>query len=188
MKEKESFIKIIMNPVRQRIIQYLALHKTGTAGEIGKELSDIPPATLYRHLRVLLEAGLLETAEERKVRGTWEKIYRLTPDPLAGEDLSQKEAALLIQSGLMGLMESFQRYFAAAEPDPQKDLLSLTTSTLLLSDEEFMEVLQKIAAILHQALGNPPAAGRKQRRLTLISSPCEEEDEALLPKAEKEKK
>ena len=37
---EQDFIQIVMNPVRQRIIQYLLIHGSGTTGEMKKELSD----------------------------------------------------------------------------------------------------------------------------------------------------
>ena len=40
--------EIVMNPVRQRIFQYLLLHETGTVKEIRKALPDVPGASLYR--------------------------------------------------------------------------------------------------------------------------------------------
>ena len=64
--EKQELIQVVMHPLRQRIAQYLALHKTGTVGEMKQELSDIPPATLYRHIKVLLDAGLIHVIEEKK--------------------------------------------------------------------------------------------------------------------------
>lgn len=56
-----------------------------------------------------------------------------------------------------------------------KDMLSLSTSTLLLTDEEFMEMTAKIGAVFNDYIYNKPEEGRKTRRFTLISSPCEEE-------------
>ena len=41
---QQDFTKIIMNPVRQRIVQYLILHEEGTVSSIREELNDIPPA------------------------------------------------------------------------------------------------------------------------------------------------
>ena len=40
--------EIVMNPVRQRIFQYLLLHETGTVKEIRKALPDVPGASLAR--------------------------------------------------------------------------------------------------------------------------------------------
>lgn len=34
--------EIVMNPVRQRIIQYFLIHETGTVKEVRKALPDIP--------------------------------------------------------------------------------------------------------------------------------------------------
>lgn len=49
--------EIVMNPVRQRIFQYLLLHETGTVKEIRKALPDVPGASLYRHMKLLTEAA-----------------------------------------------------------------------------------------------------------------------------------
>lgn len=170
---QQDFAKIIMNPVRQRIIQYLLLHEEGTASSIREELNDIPPASLYRHIKILHDAGGIEIVRERKVRGTVEKTYALAKNP-AGE-YSREGAARMIQSALFSLAASFSRYFAQEERDPMKDMLSLSTSTLLLTDEEFMEMTAKIGAVFNEYIYNKPEGDRKTRRITLISSPSEEE-------------
>ena len=170
---QQDFTKIIMNPVRQRIVQYLILHEEGTVSSIREELNDIPPASLYRHIKILYEAGGIEVVRERKIRGTVEKTYALVKNP-AGE-YSREGAAQMIQAALFSLAASFSRYFAQEENDPRKDLLSLSTSTLLLTDEEFMEMTAKIGAVFTDYIYNKPEEGRKIRRFTLISSPSEEE-------------
>ena len=72
-------------------------------------------------------------------------------------------------------MTSFQKYLSSENPTPEKDLLSLSTSTILMTDEEFMMFMQKIGNVYNEVIYNQPAEGRKPRRLTFISSPCEEE-------------
>lgn len=164
---------IIMNPVRQRIIQHLILHEKGTAGEIGEALSDVPTASLYRHIKILLDAGCIEVVESRKVRGTVERTYSLVMHPL-GETPDKEEIAYMVQSSLMSLMTSFQQYFERENADPVKDMLSLTTSTLMLTDEEYMEMTGKLGSVLNDYLTNKPGKGRKPRRFTIVTSPCEE--------------
>ena len=63
--------EIVMNPVRQRIFQYLLLHETGTVKEIRKALPDVPGASLYRHMKLLTENGIEEsgTHEELVAKG-----------------------------------------------------------------------------------------------------------------------
>ena len=89
--------EIVMNPVRQRIFQYLLLHETGTVKEIRKALPDVPGASLYRHMKLLTESGILTVVGENRIRGTVESISRLgsAPPPekyLAKEALRPRSA------------------------------------------------------------------------------------------------
>ena len=170
----QDFIQIVMNPVRQRIIQYLLIHGSGTTGEMKKELSDIPPASLYRHVKVLLEAGCIEVMDEKKIRGATEKTYRLVEKPPFVQEMSEADIGMIFQSGMLSLMSEFQKYFAREDADPQRDMLSFSTSTLMLTDEEFMEFLQKIGEVYNGVICNKPAKGRKPRQITIISSPSGE--------------
>lgn len=170
---KFDFTKIIMNPIRQRIIQFLIIHEKGTTGEMKQELSDIPPASLYRHVKILFEAGCLEVVEEKKIRGTVQKTYRLAKNPMG--DVDQQDIRAIFRTGILSLMTTFERYFAQEGVDSQKDLLGLSTSTLMLTDEEYMDMMQKIGEIFSQVIYNKPGGGRKPRRITVISSPCEED-------------
>lgn len=74
--------EIVMNPVRQRIFQYLLLHETGTVKEIRKALPDVPGASLYRHMKLLTESGILTVVGENRIRGTVESIYSLNKSAL----------------------------------------------------------------------------------------------------------
>lgn len=171
--DTKSFTDVMMNPVRQRIIQYLILHEKGTVGEIQKELSDIPVASLYRHMKKLHDAGCIQVVEEKSVRGATEKTYSLVQNPLQKEPDSQDISALFYTL-LLSLQASFLRYFANEDADPQRDMMALQTSTLLLTDEEYMELLQQIGAVIAKNIDNKPTEGRKMRRLTFVSSPNEE--------------
>lgn len=78
--------EIVMNPVRQRIFQYLLLHETGTVKEIRKALPDVPGASLYRHMKLLTESGILTVVGENRIRGTVESIYSLNKSALEIDD------------------------------------------------------------------------------------------------------
>lgn len=174
MAYSEDFSKIIMNPVRMRIIQYLLLHEKGTAAEIGNELSDIPKASLYRHLKVLENADLILVVQENKKRGTIEKVYEINKlNTLGGGKPGTVEIEQLIQGMLFCIMGDFRRYFKKKDISPEKDLLALSSSTLLLSDEEFHEFFEKIEVVYSEVLDNKPDGMRKPRRITMISSPAD---------------
>lgn len=166
--------KLVMNPIRLRIIQYLLIHGSGTPSQIMEEMSDIPPASLYRHMKQLYEADCITVAEEKKIRGTVERTYAMKGGKHC--EFSKESAEHLIQSSLMSLMTSFGKYFSKETADPVKDFLSLSTSTLLLTDEEFMEVMEKIGEATAPYLCNTAEKGRKVRKFTFISSPREEDE------------
>ncbi len=170
---KRNLMEIIMNPTRQRIVQYLMMHGQGSTGEMLKELQDIPPASLYRHVKLLLDAGLIEVEREERIRGAVEKTYRLKQQ--TDNEMKNHDIGAMFQTGLISLMTDFQKYFAQDDNDPVKDMLSFSTSTIMMTDEEFLDFLMKLNTISGEAIQNKPGNLRKPRRLTLISSPNEEE-------------
>ncbi len=170
---KRNLMEIIMNPTRQRLIQYLAVHGQGSTGEMCKELTDIPAPSLYRHVKMLLDAKLIEVVKEERIRGAVERTYRLAQNQ--DSNMKNQDIGAMFQTGLISLMTAFQIYFAQEANDPVKDMLAFSTSTLMMTDEEFMEFLMKLNALFTEALQNKPGEGRKPRRMTMISSPSEDE-------------
>lgn len=169
--------KIIMNPVRMRIVQYLLLHERGTAANIGDELSDVPKASLYRHMKVLESAGMLIIVQENKKRGTVEKVYELNKQPFGAEKPDNEDLNGLVHGMLLGIMGDFQRYLKSGDADPERDMYAISSSTLLLTDEEFQALLSKVGEVFNEVLDNKPGGGRKVRRLTWISSPTDGREE-----------
>ena len=108
-------VEIVMNPVRQRILQYLLVRETGTVKEIRAALPDIPSASLYRHMKLLTEAGILSVVGENRIRGTVESIYRLNKSALEIDDAD----GCAVQAALLGICASFAKYFSGDSPDPR---------------------------------------------------------------------
>jgi DNA-binding transcriptional ArsR family regulator len=171
----EDITKLIMNPTRMRIIQYFMLHENATTTQIRGELEDVPKASLYRQMKILEDANLIRVIKENRVRGAVEKVYELNKEnPMGGTESSMKDVLQIINSSLLSLMGEFNRYFKKDNVDPMKDLLFLTTSTLLLSDEEFKEFTGKIGEAFNEVIQNKASKDRRIRRITFISSPSEE--------------
>lgn len=169
-----DFADIIMNPVRQRIVQQLLLSGQATVAEIADALPDVPRPSIYRHMKLLLEADCVKVVAERPARGAVEKTYALVEQP-AGLESTNENMGLLVNSMLMSLTGAFARYFARDDADPRADMLSFGNSTLMLSDEEFMEFLNRIGAVLNDYIHNAAAPGRKPRCITIISSPVQDD-------------
>ena len=162
--------EVVMNPVRQRIFQYFLLHEAGTVKEIKKALPDVPNASLYRHIKILVDHSILMVVGENRIRGTVESIYQLNKDALATED----ESGNAVQMSLLGICASFARYFARGDADPRKDMLLFTNCTLVLTDEEFSGFLSEINEIALKYMKAEATENSKTRQITLISAPANE--------------
>ena len=60
-----------------RILQALYDADPQTTAQLRERLPDIAPATMYRHIATLADAGVLEVDSEKRVRGTVERSYRV---------------------------------------------------------------------------------------------------------------
>ena len=169
---KKNYMEACMNSTRQRIIQVIMIKKEATSAEIGEELQDIPRASLYRHIKVLLDAKIITVVKEEFKRGSVEKTYAIAPQ--MPYDNTNEEYNSLIQSALMGLQGDFYRYFNGDNPDPQRDLLTVGTASLMMSDEEMIEFIKAYGNLLQKYMSNKPVEGRKVRKVTLVISPKEQ--------------
>jgi len=75
MKHMESVFGIIAEPTRRAVLSLLASSRL-SVGEIERQLR-LPQPTVSKHLRVLREAGFVESTVDAQRR-----LYRLRPEPL----------------------------------------------------------------------------------------------------------
>jgi DNA-binding transcriptional ArsR family regulator len=177
LAEKRS--DLILHPLRLRILVALSGREL-TSQQLAEQMSDVPQATLYRHLNRLAGAGLLKVVAERRVRGTVEKVYTLdeaqstlTPEEMASA--SPDDHLRYFTTFAASLIGDYQRYLAHTPlVDPVADAVGYHKLNLELSDQE--------AEALGQALGNallpfmdlPPAANRRRRLFSIILMPDEQ--------------
>ena len=166
---KTEIAEVFMNPVRQRIIQYLLVHKKGTVKEIKKELPDVPSASLYRHIKILNDSAFIIVVEENRIRGTVENVYSLNREALEVDD----ENGTVVQMSLLSLCAAFAKYFSSGHADPRKDLLMLTSCTLTLTDEEFIKFLTEMNEVATKYMSKPVTKTSVSRQITLVSLPVD---------------
>src|ERR1051326_4984448 len=99
----QSKADLVLHPVRFRILMSLSARRL-TPQQIGAELSDVPQASLYRHLNSLTEAGILQVVEETTSRGTVEKLLML---PVQAADLSADDMAAVSLDDQMRYFTNF---------------------------------------------------------------------------------
>ena len=78
-KKVENVFEIIAEPNRRAILSLL-ISSQQSVGEIGRQLH-MPQPTVSKHLRVLREAGFVESTVDAQRR-----LYRLKPEPLQEVD------------------------------------------------------------------------------------------------------
>jgi DNA-binding transcriptional ArsR family regulator len=147
-----------------------------TTAQIGERLPDIPPATLYRHVAILADAGLLEVARERRSRGGVERTYRLAKgasylgaDEAASMTSDEHMAGFLAFVG--AVVADFARYIEDEDSDPAQDALSYRQAALWLTDQERGELIQQLIGVLEPYLALVPGDSRSRSFLTTILIP-----------------
>lgn len=172
---KEDLAHVIMNPVRQRIVQHLIFNGRATVADLARALDDVPRASLYRHVNRLLEAGCIRVVEKKRARGALERTYALAEELPGAADA--RDAEQLVQSMLSSLQLAFARYFSRSSANPERDGVGVSSSTLMLTDDEYREFLTRIGEVYRDYVGNGGGAGRRARNILWISIPSENEEE-----------
>jgi len=172
---------LLLHPVRLRVVQALLGDRALTTGDLHGELPDVPVATLYRHVGVLAEAGVLEVVGERRVRGSTERTYRLVP---AAASVGPEEAAAMgpeehrraFGTFVAALLADFDRWVdgAAAVPgglDAARDGVGYRMTGLWLDDEEFAALLAELRGVLGERLAHGPGGSRRRRLVGTVFLP-----------------
>lgn len=168
---------VVIHPIRLRIIQALATGRRLTAQQLAALLPDIPQASLYRHLNLLVRAGVLVVVEEHHVRAIQERVYalvaRATNVGPADYTATTSEEHLRYFTTFLDLLSSdFIRYLVdAASPDLPKDGVAYYQMPLFLSDAEYERLVATLQAVLWPVVAQQPTAERRRRLLSIIVMP-----------------
>lgn len=168
--------KLLLHPVRLRIVQEMLDGQPLTTSQLRTRLPDIPTATMYRQVVTLSEAGVLEVIAERRVRGAVERTYRLRREAaeldasvraaMTPEDHRQAFAAFA-----SGILAEFDRYLAHPSADPTADLVTYRQAALWLTDEELTALLDEVRAAVTSRMAQGPGPGRRRRLLWVVHVP-----------------
>lgn len=176
--------EVLLHPVRLRVVQEFLGRGELTTAVLRTALPDVPAATLYRHITVLLEAGVLAVTEERKVRGAVERTFvmRVAAATVTAEDaatMSVEQHRAAFMTFVAGLLGDFDRYLDAGDVDLARDLVGYRQAAVHLSEAETREFLTDLRRVIEPRLKNAPAPGRTRRMVTSILMPAE--DRAVQP-------
>jgi AcrR family transcriptional regulator len=172
-------VDLLLHPVRLRIVEAFLGDRALTTSALAAELADVPPASLYRHVARLVDAGVLAIVAERRVRGALERTYvlRLSAATIGldeVEGMSADDHRHAFMTFVAGLLGDFDRYLAQGDIDLLRDGVSYRLAGLWLDDAEYAELLRELTRVLQPRLANPPRPGRKRRILGSVLLPGSE--------------
>ncbi|MEX5720653.1 helix-turn-helix domain-containing protein [Geodermatophilus maliterrae] len=170
---------LLLHPVRLRVVQALLGDRAMTTGDLHAELPDVPAATLYRHVGLLADAGVLEVVAERRVRGSTERTYRLVveaasvgPDEAAG--MTAEEHRRAFGTFVAALLADFDRWVDGAGDEglhPAEDGVGYRQVALWLSDEELGALVADLREVLRARTATGPGEGRRRRLVSTVLLP-----------------
>lgn len=140
----------LIHPVRIKISQ--ALMRSGETGltplEMVRTIKDVPQATLYRHIQVLLDAGIIRIVKEKKVRSVVEKYYALNAEEakLSAEDwkkTTNEEKLNYYSYYQLSLLNQYQNYLTKLEESASPEDRSTFSLLEMKLDEATFHDFQK---------------------------------------------
>lgn len=171
-------LDLLMNPVRLRIVHAFAGGRTLTTAQLCARLPEVSKATMYRHVDVLADAGVLEVEGEQRVRGAVQRRYRLRPERVTVDAETAATASAHdyrrgFAAAMAALLGEFDAYIAKDGADPVADLVGIRQHALWLTRDELVELIGEMRAAILPRLGNEPAPGRARYLLSPIMFPLE---------------
>jgi DNA-binding transcriptional ArsR family regulator len=142
-------------------------------------MPDVSKATMYRHVSLLADGGIIEVDGEQRVGGTIERRYRLRqPRPVVNADAaataSLEDYRRAFAVAMAALLGEFNAYLDRGHADPAADAVGFLQLSLWLSPDERDELLGAMRSAIAPPLKNEPAAGRRQHLLSPILFPIED--------------
>jgi Helix-turn-helix domain len=181
-----SSADLLLHPVRLRIVQAFLGDRALTTSQLRAELSDVPPASLYRHVARLVDADVLQVVAERRVRGAVERTYvlRLAAASIRADELASMSAEdhrQAFMAFVAGLLADADRYLQRGSIDPLRDGASYRLAGLWLDDAEFAGMLADLTQVLQPRLANGPRKGRRRRILATVLLPGDDAPTTMTP-------
>lgn len=171
--------KSILHPIRMKIIQTLLKNGKLTVKEISQELSDVPKASLYRHINALVNDNIIDVYSEKKIRGTLEKTYIIKEDPYSkvneeAIDGSKQVKLDLFYNYMISLLSDFENYMSGESIDLEKDIVGFRSVPIYLSDEECLDFLKDLSKAFEKVIDNKSNEVRKLRKFSTIIMPVKD--------------
>lgn len=169
--------KLLLHPVRMRIVQSMLGRSTLTTAELSAQLGDVAPATLYRHISTLIEAGVVRVTDERKVRGAVERTLQLDTSALSADPDADDATDDDLRAGFLAYLASldtaFDAYVRSRTASLADDLVGFRQLAVTVTDDEWIDALAAIRGVLAPLVDRHEApAGARRRLFATVTLPA----------------
>jgi DNA-binding transcriptional ArsR family regulator len=171
-------LELLGHPVRLRIVHAMRGGRTLTTAHLCALLPDVSKAMVYRHVDLLTAGGVLEVAEERRVRGAVERHYRLRQDrasidPATAASLSPDDHRRAFATAVATLIAEFNAYLGRENTNPATDPVGYRQHAVWLTGDELTAMIKELREVIVPRLANPPTPDRTRYLLSPILFPSE---------------
>ncbi|MFE1765341.1 helix-turn-helix domain-containing protein [Streptomyces angustmyceticus] len=172
-------VDLLLHPVRLRIVHAMSGGRTLTTSQLCALLPDASKATVYRHVSLLADGGLLEIEDEQRVRGAVERRYRLRPeraviDADTAASVSLEDHRRVFAVAMATLLAEFNTYLDRPGTDPAADLVGYRQHAMWLSRDELTAMVDEMRDVLVRRIANKPSPERNRYLISPILFPAEE--------------
>lgn len=170
---------LLVHPVRLRIVFAMSGGHTLTTSDLCARLPDVPKTSVYRHVGLLAEAGVLEVAAEQRVHGAVERHYwlrqeRAVVDADMAAAMSLDDHRRAFAAGMAAVLAEFNAYLDRDGADPTADKVGYRQGVLWLSPDELTTLIDGLRSVIRTVVDNEPAPGRSPHLVTAIFFPTAE--------------
>ncbi|WP_026423773.1 helix-turn-helix domain-containing protein [Actinokineospora inagensis] len=175
-----DILDLLLHPIRLRVVWAMSGGRTRTTADLCASLPDVPRTTIYRHVALLADAGVLEVVAEHRVRGVVERHYRLHRarahiDATAGATMSLDDHRHAFAAAMAALLAEFNAYLTRPGVSPFADSVSYRQSTFWLTPDELAAMTADLHRVIATRATNPPTPDRRPHLLSTIFFPTDDD-------------
>ncbi|GAA5184269.1 helix-turn-helix domain-containing protein [Rugosimonospora acidiphila] len=172
-------VDLLLHPVRLRIVHAMSGERVVTTSELVARMPDVSKATVYRHVALLADEGILEVDGEQRVRGFVERRYRLRReraviDAETAASATRDQHRGVFPVAMAVLLAEFNAYLDREGSDPTADLVGYRQHAIWLSPDERAGLIDGLRRVIGPLMVNRPTPERAPHLLSPILFPISE--------------
>jgi len=172
----EKMAKCFANPIQCKLLIEISNSERPTAKQLAETYSDIPHATLYRHLKKMTAEGILKVVEENQIRGTVERVYAVSPDISLDakkmmEENNGQAYMMMFTQFMMGLTKEFREYVSRPDINILQDGSGFTVAPVYVTTKELEAAIIEMGKIINPLVGNEKTPERDLHNIAIITTP-----------------